>query len=217
MTGETQLRARRTRIRILRAIAERDGSAGFSDIRNATGLSTGSIYYHLERMQNYVTKDSKHYIITEKGLQLLHEIDGGYTSPARKKDEGPTITGNIRSEGTIIRQTSRLGQFIREYTFISVIVGVMIFIAVELFVNSNIIFPSIATVGKIIANASLISSLSITALLSVSFLLMLKRQMLLPGYRGIMLSILTVLSVLLVNILIFSSLGAHIGVTSATF
>jgi DNA-binding PadR family transcriptional regulator len=218
MTGETQLRARRTRIRILRAIAERDGSAGFSDIRNATGLSTGSIYYHLERMQNYVTKDSKHYIITEKGLQLLHEIDGRYTSsPARKKDEEPTITGNVRSEGTIIRQTNRLRQFIREYTFISVIAGVMIFIAVELFVNSNIIFPSIATVGKIIANASLISSLSITALLSVSFLLMLKRQMLLPGYRGIMLSVLTVLSVLLVNILIFSSLGAHIGITSATF
>jgi DNA-binding PadR family transcriptional regulator len=119
MTGETQLRARRTRIRILRAIAERDGSAGFSDIRNATGLSTGSIYYHLERMQNYVTKDSKHYIITEKGLQLLHEIDGRYTSsPARKKDEEPTITGNVRSEGTIIMQNNLLRQFIREYKFI---------------------------------------------------------------------------------------------------
>ena len=129
----------------------------------------------------------------------MHEIDGRYpSSPARKKDEGQSITRNVRSEGTIIRQTSRLRQFIREYTFISVIAGVMIFIAVELFVNSNIIFPSIATVGKIIANASLISSLSITALLSVSFLLMLKRQMLLPGYRGIMLSVLTVLSVLLV-------------------
>ena len=75
MTGETQLRARRTRIKILRAIAEKNGSAGFSDIRKATGLSTGSIYYHLERMEHYIIKDSKHYLITEEGLQLLREID----------------------------------------------------------------------------------------------------------------------------------------------
>ena len=61
------------------------------------------------------------------------------------------------------------------------------------------------------------SSLSITALLSISFLLMLKRQMLPSGYRGIMLSALTVLSVLLVNILIFSGLGARIGANSLTF
>jgi hypothetical protein len=149
---------------------------------------------------------------------LLNEIDGRHpSSSARKKDEGSSISGSVQPEETIIRQTSRLGQFIREYTFISVTVGVMIFIAVELFVNSNIIFPSIATVGKIIANASLISSLSITALLSVSFLLMLKRQMLPAGYKGIMLSVLTVLSVLLVNIIIFSSIGAHIGTSSATF
>ena len=75
MTGETQLRARLTRIKILRAIAERNGSAGFSEIRNATGLSTGSIYYHLERMEDYVIKDSKQYKITEEGLELLREID----------------------------------------------------------------------------------------------------------------------------------------------
>jgi predicted transcriptional regulator len=74
LTGETQLRARRTRIKILKAIAELNHSAGFSDIRNATGLSTGSIYYHLDRMSKYVAKDSKHYKITEQGLQLLHEI-----------------------------------------------------------------------------------------------------------------------------------------------
>jgi hypothetical protein len=47
--------------------------------------------------------------------------------------------------------------------------------------------------------------------------LMLKRQMLPAGYRGIMLSALTVLSVLLVNILIFSGLGAQIGASSLTF
>lgn len=73
MTGETQLRARRTRMKILKAIADRNGSAGFSEIRDATDLSTGSIYYHLERMVVYVTKRSKHYHITKEGLQLLDQ------------------------------------------------------------------------------------------------------------------------------------------------
>lgn len=73
MTGETQLRARRTRMKILRAIADRNGSAGFSEIKDATDLSTGSIYYHLERMVVYVTKRSKHYHITKEGLQLLDQ------------------------------------------------------------------------------------------------------------------------------------------------
>jgi hypothetical protein len=59
LTGETQLRARRTRIKILKAIADKNGVAGFSDIKLSTGLSTGSIYYHLERMGNYVTKNSE--------------------------------------------------------------------------------------------------------------------------------------------------------------
>ncbi|HSF00334.1 MAG: winged helix-turn-helix transcriptional regulator [Nitrososphaerales archaeon] len=75
MIGETQLRARRTRIKILRAIADRNGSAGFSDIQNATALSTGSIYYHIERMKDYIKKNAKNYSITKKGLQLLVEID----------------------------------------------------------------------------------------------------------------------------------------------
>src|ERR687884_2166508 len=85
LTGETQLRARRTRIKILKAIADRNGIAGFSDIKTSTGLSTGSIYYHLERMGNYVTKDSKHYIITEEGLQLLREVDSKYADIAAPK------------------------------------------------------------------------------------------------------------------------------------
>ncbi|NOJ29768.1 MAG: hypothetical protein DA328_06330 [Nitrososphaeraceae archaeon] len=75
MIGETQLRARRTRLKILRAIAEKNGIAGFSEIRNSTKLSTGSIYYHLERMKNYVIKKSKNYVITEAGLNLLSEAE----------------------------------------------------------------------------------------------------------------------------------------------
>ncbi|HEY3527180.1 MAG TPA: ArsR family transcriptional regulator [Nitrososphaeraceae archaeon] len=74
LTGEIQLRARRTRIKILKAIAGLNQSAGFSEIRNATGLSTGSIYYHLGRMNKYVSKDLKQYRLTDEGLRLLHEI-----------------------------------------------------------------------------------------------------------------------------------------------
>ena len=89
LTGETQFRAKRTRIKILRAIADRNGIAGFSDIKGSTGLSTGSIYYHLERMPNYVTKDSKHYLITEQGLRLLRDMDPAYAKsrPAPRKEE----------------------------------------------------------------------------------------------------------------------------------
>ena len=59
----------------MRAIAGSKGSAGFSEIRDATGLSTGSIYYHLERMGRYIIKDSKQYLITQDGWELLREID----------------------------------------------------------------------------------------------------------------------------------------------
>ena len=91
------------------------------------------------------------------------------------------------------------------------------FLVYNLFTSSYIIFPSISSAGKMIANASLISSASIAALLSISFLIMIKRHLLPTGYRGIMLSALTVLSVLLVNILIFSGLGTQIGVSQITF
>ena len=76
MPGETQLRAKRTRIKILRAIADKNGAAGFSDIKALTGLSTGSIYYHLERMDDtYVTKSEKQYLITTQGIELLRQLD----------------------------------------------------------------------------------------------------------------------------------------------
>ena len=75
MDGETQLRARRTRVKILRAIAENNGMAGYSQIRYKTGLSTGSIYYHLERMKTYIKKDAKQYKITDEGMRFLNEIE----------------------------------------------------------------------------------------------------------------------------------------------
>jgi len=101
LTGETQLRARRTRVKILRAIADKNGVAGFSDIKVSTGLSTGSIYYHLDRMGTYVTKDSKHYLITEEGLQFLREADAKYSGLIPPKREEQAQPDFDRSEETV--------------------------------------------------------------------------------------------------------------------
>ena len=106
LTGETQLRARRTRIKILKAIADKNGVAGFSDIKLSTGLSTGSIYYHLERMGNYVTKNSKYYMITEEGLKHLREVDPKYaeiTPLKRTEEQVQQPEGSDASEETIRR------------------------------------------------------------------------------------------------------------------
>jgi hypothetical protein len=174
-------------------------------------------------MENYVIKDSKHYLITHEGLELLREIDEKSLSLtpsssflAESKDETRSVIPNVEPEN-IIKQSSRFRQFSSEYACVPVIVGLIIFVTFEIYTNSNIISPGISTAGKIIANATLISSLSIAALLSASFLLMLKRQMLPAGYRGIMLSALTVLSVLVVNIMIYSGLGSQIGASYLTF
>jgi len=188
LTGETQLRARLTRIKILRAIAARNGSAGFSEIRNATGLSTGSIYYHLERMGNYVTKDSKHYKITKEGLELLREIDNRSTvTPAHNKEEEvqetPTPHG-IQTEETI-RQPRPLSQLIIDYSTSLFIIAFLVFASLVVYVNLHTILPAIFIVifggNEIIANTSLIYSFLVVVLLLMSFLVMLKRQMLPAG------------------------------------
>jgi predicted transcriptional regulator len=217
LTGETQLRARRTRIKILRAIADKNGSACFSEIRNATGLSTGSIYYHLERMGNYVNKDSKHYTITEEGLQMLRELDNKSSSPATYGNNEVPLGTSETEIGRNVKQIGPVGAFIGEYSSVFVLGLVIILVPVGVFENFHIIFPNLSTAAKLIANATLISSLSIAALLSISFVVLLKRQILPTGYKGIMISALTVLAVLVVNILIFSGLGTQIGMSSFTF
>jgi hypothetical protein len=115
LTGETQLRARRTRIKILKAIADKNGVAGFSDIKLSTGLSTGSIYYHLERMGNYVTKNSKYYVITEEGLQHLREVDPKYAAgaaPLKRTEEQVQPEGSGTSEETISRPATIVASFL---------------------------------------------------------------------------------------------------------
>ena len=195
MTGETQLRARLTRIKILRAIAARNGSAGFSEIRNTTRLSTGSIYYHLERMGNYVTKDSKHYKITKEGLELLREIDSRTTvAPAHNKEEEQeeeeetSASHRIQTEETI-RQPRPLSQLIRDYSTSLFIIAFLFFSSLVVYVNLHIILSAIFIVviigNKTVANTSLISSFLVSVLLLMSFLIMFKRNML-PAGRSLM-------------------------------
>src|SRR5215216_4138164 len=132
LTGETQLRARRTRIRILKAIADKNGVAGFSDLKLSTGLYTGSIYYHLERMGNYVTKNSKYYVITEEGLQHLREVDPKYAAgaaPLKRTEEQVQPEGSGTSEETISRPRY-LG--VRHYVFLGVVLTATAFAAAGL-------------------------------------------------------------------------------------
>jgi hypothetical protein len=186
LTGETQLRARLTRIKILRAIAERNGSAGFSEIRNATGLSTGSIYYHLERMKDYVTKDSKQYKITEEGLELLREIDKkSVVYPTYNKEEETSTSLGVQTDETV-RQPRPLSQLIRDHSIPSLIITSLVFVSVGLYLNINIIFPNIFIENKIVTNSALISTFSTSILVVVSFSIILKRQMLTSGYTRMM-------------------------------
>jgi predicted transcriptional regulator len=101
LTGETQLRAKRTRIKILRAIAEKNGVAGFSEIKLTTGLSTGSIYYHLERMSTYVSKDAKHYTITEEGRRLLSESETKYSKVPSRQGAEEKVREESQDQGDV--------------------------------------------------------------------------------------------------------------------
>lgn len=189
MTGETQLRARLTRIKILRAIAERNGSAGFSEIRNATGLSTGSIYYHLERMEDYVTKDSKQYKITEEGLELLREIDKkSAVYPTHSKEEETSRSLGVQTDETV-RQPRPLSQLIRDYSIPSLIIISLVFVSLGLFLNITLIFPSIFIENKMMANSAVISLFLTSILMVISFSIILKRQMLTTGYNRMMVSL----------------------------
>ena len=196
MTGETQLRARRTRIKILRAIADRNGMAGFSDIKVSTGLSTGSIYYHLERMGSYVTNDSKHYMITEEGLQFLRESDPRYTGVAAPRNEEQIQDDFKRSEETV-RQARRWDA--KRYAAIGAVAAFAAFLAAGLLTSWQVLaaFAALnASVAAIAAAGAILASLAVLGKHSYPFI----------GYRGTMLSALA-LGVILAIALAFSSPG----------
>lgn len=190
MAGETQLRARRTRIKILRAIADRNGMAGFSDIKVSTGLSTGSIYYHLERMGSYVTKDSKHYMITEEGLQFLRESNPRYSglTPPRKEEQAQDPN---RSEEAV-RQSRHWGT--RQYAFVGTIVAVAVFAATGLLTNWQI-FAGISS--------GVAASMAVVGALLASLAVFGRRSYPVIGYRGTILSALA-LGVVLASVFAFN-------------
>jgi predicted transcriptional regulator len=191
LTGETQLRARRTRIKILKAIADKDGVAGFSDIKLSTGLSTGSIYYHLERMGNYVTKNSKYYMITEEGLQLLREVDPKYAgvTPPKSIEEQVQPEGSGSSEEGV-RQTRYWG--VRQYAFVSIVLVAIAFASAALLTDWQAFF----------LNAGVIASIAGAATIAAS-LLMIRYSYPAIRYKGMMLSVLA-LTVLLAGVFVFS-------------
>lgn len=195
MTGETQLRARRTRIKILRAIAERNGVAGFSDIKVSTGLSTGSIYYHLDRMGSYVTKDSRQYLITEEGLQFLREADPKYSGlvPA-KREEQTQPEGFGRSEETV-RQARYGGA--RQYAFAGM-VAVLAIVAAGLLTGWQVLAVFASISGGIAAFMAVGAALLVILTFG-------RRTYPIIGYRGAIFSVL-VLGVVFASALVFSGL-----------
>jgi predicted transcriptional regulator len=196
LTGETQLRARRTRIKILKAIADRNGVAGFSDIKVSTGLSTGSIYYHLERMGGYVTKDSKHYMITEEGLQFLRESDPKYSGLAPPRKEEQAQPDSVRSEETA-RQARYWGT--RQYAFTGMIAVIIAFAAAGVLTGGQVLaaFASI--------NAGVAVSVAVAAALLGSLVMLGRRSYPIIGFRGTIVSALA-LGVVIASALAFSGL-----------
>ena len=197
--GETQLRARRTRIKILRAIADRNGLAGFSDIKTSTGLSTGSIYYHLERMGSYVTKDSKHYIITEEGLQFLRELDHKYTgvAPSSPKEEQTRYQDQKRSEEPA-RQVRQFGS--RQLVIAGMILSIGSLVVIGLLTNwqALTIFEGIS--------AGVAAPFAVVAVVLASLLVLVKRSFQVVGYKGTVFSAL-VLGLVLASVIMFSNTG----------
>jgi hypothetical protein len=197
-------------MKILRAIADKKGAARFSDIRDLTGLSTGSIYYHLERMEDYVGKDSKEYILTDQGFRFLRQLDPSYVesfpdqiSVARGLTEQTNIAREIEDRRSM-----------KDHIWIVPFAGIVAVVVFLLQDYSNFVMSEFNP-DKMIANASLISSLSLAVVLSAAFLIVLRRQLIPSGMKGFIFSALTVLSVIVINLLVFSGLGAQIGVVSS--
>jgi hypothetical protein len=78
----TKLLKNEARVQILLFLSK-NGPSRFVDIRQATGLSTGVIYHHLKILVGYVQQDdSKHYMLSEKGRELLSFVSGEPTKTA---------------------------------------------------------------------------------------------------------------------------------------
>lgn len=59
------------RQKLLKLIADK-GPITIKDLRQITGMSVGSLYHHLSKLEEYVTQDDqKRYLLSEKGLEFL--------------------------------------------------------------------------------------------------------------------------------------------------
>jgi hypothetical protein len=158
-------------------------------------------------MGNYVTKDSKHYIITEEGLQLLRDVDSKYASvaappppPARKvageqhHHEPSEDSGRTKE---MVRQVRRWGM--RQYALAGALASVVVFVIAGLAANWQI--PSLGM------NVGLAASIAVAAALAVSLLLMSgRRTYSVIGYKGMVLSV-AALAGVFVSVLVVAGLG----------
>jgi hypothetical protein len=168
--------------------------AGFSDIKISTGLSTGSIYYHLERMGSYVTKDSKHYMITEEGLQFLRESDPKYSGIAPPRKEEQTRPKDPSEE------TARHSRYLeaRPYAFVGMAAVITAFAAVGVLTDWQVL-SAFASV-----NAGVTAPVALAAALLASFVMLGRRSFPVIGYRGTIVSVLAL--GVLTSVLAFSGL-----------
>lgn len=63
------------RVMILKAIGK--NGATFTEIRDKTGLSTGTIYHHLNVMRELIYREGRKYVLTRKGRKVLEIILSG--------------------------------------------------------------------------------------------------------------------------------------------
>ncbi len=161
-------------------------------------------------MAEYVGKNAKEYTLTDQGLRFLQEIDHGYVDirPAQISVSQEAMEGEMPSRESIGRQS------LKEFMWIIPYVGIVAAIISVLQVNSALGLPGL-DLDKMIANASLISALSLTGILTAAFLIMFRRQIIPREIKGIFLSTMTVVSVVAVNLVVFSGLYSQIGVISS--
>lgn len=157
-------------------------------------------------MADYVGKNSKEYILTDKGFRFLQQIDHSYAV----RHPGYLPVAHQLTEQAAPKSGNVDRRSLKEFIWIFPYLGI-----VALVVSLLQVYPSLVLAGpdRMVVNASFVSSLSITAVLAAAFLIMLRPQVLPGGTRRVF--VVTVISVIAVNIFIFSGLDAQIGVISS--
>ena len=142
-------------------------------------------------MANYVTKNSKYYMITEEGLQHLREVDAKYSDVTiLKTTEEEIQPEDSNTSEEVVRRPRYLG--VRHYAFLGVVLTAIAFAAAGLLTDWQAFF----------LNAGVIASIASAATITASFL-MIRYSYSSVRYRGMMLSV-SALTVLLAGLFVFS-------------